>query len=80
MLETGKHCLACGVKKYLKDISSFGICRTCETQAFESHQEGQALLCDKYQAGNPKISKCKCGEYFKNRGVFTDCLICRGGK
>lgn len=77
MLETGKLCVCCRQRKFLKDFGSGDICKECEVDNFDYFQKKQAKFYDLYKNNDPSISKCDCGTYFKNRGIYKKCSNCR---
>lgn len=81
MLETGKTCMCCDKKKYLKDINqSTNICWRCEKDNRDYDDGEQFRMSLKFDKGDPNISNCKCGRYFDNKlNRRVRCDICRNG-
>lgn len=89
MLETGRRCISCGEKKYLKDIDNkSGVCFSCLKESRESEFQKQIELHNRHHNEDPTVSVCDCGNFYinlrkKKNGKyvkFKECPKCRSEK
>ncbi len=86
MLETGKVCLSCDNRKYLKEFTANRvICNKCCEEANETERDRQRKLMVRYLEGDTKIDECHCGIYYINERkrangdweIYEECKSCR---
>ena len=86
MLETGKNCVSCGDKKFLKDFDENGlVCNQCEHENRVAKVLEQADLRGRFESGDSCVSLCECGDYFissktskkNNVRYYKECRECR---
>lgn len=78
MLETGRACLACDTKKYLKNFTQTKeVCDQCVNEFWIEDAHEQVRLKNKYEKFNPKIGKCDCGRFYIKNKTFRSCNLCR---
>lgn len=79
MLESGRLCVSCDRKKFLKDIDrSSNICWSCLKDGKDLDDGEQFQMALKFDKKDKSISSCKCGRLFKNRnGHHKECDLCR---
>lgn len=89
MLETGRQCLGCERRRYLKDFrGDLPVCRQCEIEERIRDEDNQNALSLKLSSGDKSISLCECLRFFLNRKVgrlgsirnYSECELCRNQK
>lgn len=79
MLESGRDCISCGQKKYLKDFPiGQHVCHECVTKERIADSNRQNSLGIKYNMGHKEVSICDCRRLYNNRnGHYKECELCR---
>ena len=77
MLETGRECISCGEKQFLKDVHQTGVCNECTREAKDQDNINQFNMSLKYKKKDPSIGLCKCHRLYKHRDYYMECEICR---
>jgi hypothetical protein len=86
MLETGKDCMVCDDKKFLKEFrEGSDICDQCQIDLRLAETYNQVKLKSAYKTGDTKVDTCDCGRYYiserqsKNGEwfIYEECALCR---